>query len=93
MSPSPAISAAAPVAVPYRWVVLTVGTVAQASVSAVILGVAVLAPELRAHFDLSLGETGVVLAAVGIGMTPTLLAWGLLADKAGEPNQEGQGGM
>jgi len=84
MAPSPAISAAAPAGVPYRWVVLTVGTVAQASVSAVILGVAVLAPELRAHFDLSLGETGVVLAAVGIGMTPTLLAWGLLADKAGE---------
>jgi sugar phosphate permease len=68
----------------YRWVVLAVGTAAQASVSAVFLGVSVLAPQLRAHYGLSLGEVGVVLAATSIGMTPTLLAWGLLADRVGE---------
>jgi sugar phosphate permease len=44
----------------------------------------VLAPELRAHFHLTLGQVGVVLAAVSIGMTPTLLLWGLLADRVGE---------
>ena len=43
-----------------------------------------LAPELRSHFDLTLAETGVVLAAPSIGMTPTLLPWGLLADRIGE---------
>ena len=43
-----------------------------------------LAPELRAHYDLTLGQTGVVLAATSIGMTPTLLPWGLLADRVGE---------
>ena len=43
-----------------------------------------LAPELRGHFHLSLGQTGVVLASVSIGMTPTLLPWGLLADRIGE---------
>lgn len=68
----------------YRWVVLAVGTGAQASLSAVLLGVAVLAPQLRAQFELTLGEIGVVLAAPGIGMTPTLLLWGLLADRVGE---------
>jgi sugar phosphate permease len=68
----------------YRWVVLAVGTAAQASASAVFLGVAVLAPQLRAHFHLSLGQVGVLLAATSIGMTPTLLAWGLLADRVGE---------
>jgi sugar phosphate permease len=68
----------------YRWVVLAVGTAAQASTSAVMLGIAVLAPELRAHFGLTLGETGVVLAALGIGATPTLLPWGLAADRIGE---------
>ena len=43
-----------------------------------------LAPELRAAFHLSLGETGVVLGSVSIGATPTLLLWGLLADRIGE---------
>ena len=68
----------------YRWVVLAVGTSAQATVSVVLFSVAVLAPELRADFDLSLAQTGVVLAALGIGMTPALLPWGLFADRAGE---------
>jgi sugar phosphate permease len=68
----------------YRWVVLTVGTSAQATVACVLFSVAVLAPELRDDFDLSLAQTGVVLAALGIGMTPALLPWGLFADRAGE---------
>jgi sugar phosphate permease len=44
----------------------------------------VLAPALRTHYHLSLGQIGVVLAAVSFGMTPTLLAWGLAADRVGE---------
>jgi sugar phosphate permease len=64
--------------------VLAVGTAAQASTSAVVLGVAVLAPALRTRFHLTLGETGVVLAALAIGSTPTLLPWGLAADRVGE---------
>jgi sugar phosphate permease len=68
----------------YRWVVLGVGTVAQACVSAAMFSVAVLAPELRAEFQLTIAETGIVLAAFTIGMTPTLLPWGLLADRVGE---------
>src|SRR5512147_1104529 len=68
----------------YRWVVLTVGTIAQATVAVVLFSVAVLAPELRDEFGLTLAQTGVVLAALGIGMTPTLLPWGLFADRAGE---------
>jgi sugar phosphate permease len=68
----------------YRWVVLAVGTFAQATVSAIMFSVAVLAPQLRTHFGLTLGETGVVLAALGIGMTPALLPWGLFTDRVGE---------
>ncbi len=68
----------------YRWVVLAVGTAAQATVSIVLFSVAVLAPELRSEFGLSLAETGVVLAAAGLGMTPALLPWGLLTDRLGE---------
>jgi len=68
----------------YRWLVLGVGTAAQATVSAAMFSVAVLAPELRSQFHLTLAETGVVLAAFAIGSTPTLLPWGLLTDRVGE---------
>jgi sugar phosphate permease len=68
----------------YRWVILGAGTLAQASFSALSVGLPALAPALRSHYRLTLGETGVVLGAVGIGMLFTLLAWGLLADKLDE---------
>jgi MFS family permease len=68
----------------YRWVILAVGTAAQASFSAVLVGLPALAPALRSHYGLSLSQIGVVLGAVGFGSLPTLLPWGLLADRIGE---------
>ena len=68
----------------YRWVVLAGGTLAQASFSAVAVGLPALAPALRAEYGLSLADTGVVLGAIGIGMLLTLLPWGLLADRVRE---------
>lgn len=68
----------------YRWTVLAVGTAAQASYSAVFLGLPVLAPALRAEYDLSLTGIGLVLAAANGGAMFTLLPWGLLADRIGE---------
>jgi sugar phosphate permease len=65
-------------------VILGAGTLAQATFSAVSVGLPALAPALREHYRLSLGETGVVLGAVGIGMLFTLLPWGLLADRLDE---------
>src|SRR4029077_19958283 len=68
----------------YRWVILGAGTFAQATFSAVSVGLPALAPALRSHYRLSLAETGVVLGAIGIGQLPTLLPWGVLADRIGE---------
>lgn len=68
----------------YRWVVLAAGTLAQASFSASSVGLPALGPALKAHYGLTLGETGVVLAAIGIGMLFTLLPWGLVADRVDE---------
>jgi sugar phosphate permease len=65
-------------------VILGAGTFAQATFSAVSVGLPALAPALRSHYSLTLGETGVVLGAVGIGMLFTLLLWGLLADRVSE---------
>jgi sugar phosphate permease len=68
----------------YRWTILALGTAAQASYSAVFLGLPVLAPALRADYDLSLTEVGLVLASANAGAVLTLLPWGLLADRVGE---------
>jgi MFS family permease len=46
--------------------------------------VPVLAPALRDHYDLSLTQIGVVLAAEWIGLTVALLPWGFAADRFGE---------
>lgn len=68
----------------YRWVILTVGTGAQASYSAVFLGIPVIAPQLRSEYGLSLAGIGVVIAAANAGSMLTLLPWGLLTDRVGE---------
>ena len=65
-----------------RWLVLAVGTVAQASQAAVLFGLAVLAPALRDRYDLSLTQVGVMLGVSGIGAVLTLLPWGLAADQS-----------
>lgn len=68
----------------YRWVVLAAGTLAQASFSTSSVGLPALGPALRRGYGLTLFETGVVLAAIGIGMLFTLLPWGLVADRFDE---------
>src|SRR5205823_1791101 len=68
----------------YRWLVLAAGTAAQTSYSAVLIGLPVLAPQIRHAYGLSLVEVGLVLDSVWIGGMLTLLPWGLLADRAGE---------
>lgn len=68
----------------YRWVVLAAGTLAQASFSASSVGLPALGPALKSGYGLTLGQTGVVLAAIGIGMLCTLLPWGLVADRVDE---------
>ena len=57
---------------------------AQASISAVQLGLPAVAPQLRDEYSLSLAATGALLAASTVGIIATLLAWGALADRIGE---------
>jgi sugar phosphate permease len=68
----------------YRWTVLTAGVVAQASYAMTGLGLPAIAPAIRSDFGLTLTQTGVVLAASFFGSVPTLLVWGLVADRVGE---------
>jgi sugar phosphate permease len=75
----------------YRWVVLAAGTFAQTTYAASFLGLAVLAPALRARYGLSLSEIGVLLAAPGLGSIGTLYTWGRATDRWGERTVIGVG--
>jgi nitrate/nitrite transporter NarK len=68
----------------YRWVVLSAGTVVQASQASAAAGLAVLAPVLRDRYHLSLTQIGVLLGGSGAGAALTFLPWGLAADRIGE---------
>ncbi len=69
----------------YRWAILAIGVFAQASFAAVFFGIPVIAPALRADFELTFGDLGLVLASVSVGMLLTVFPWGILADRTGEP--------
>jgi sugar phosphate permease len=68
----------------YRWTILGAGVFAQAAFSAILLGLPAIAPAIRHHYDLSLTQVGVVLAALNFGSLATLLLWGIVADRIGE---------
>ncbi|HEX2292512.1 MAG TPA: MFS transporter [Gaiellaceae bacterium] len=63
---------------------LAAGTAAAAAGAALFIGPAVLAPEIREEFGVSVSEVGLLLASLWVGTILTLLAWGLLADRLGE---------
>jgi sugar phosphate permease len=75
-----------PIAPPsrYRWVVLAVGSLATAALAAVQGGLPALGPAIQETFDLSLVEVTAVFTAFALGTVSTLLAWGVLSDRAGE---------
>ena len=56
----------------YRWTILGAGVAAQASFSALLIGLASVAPAIQHRYGLSLAQVGVVLAAVNIGLVVTL---------------------
>jgi len=67
-----------------RWAVLAAGTFVQTSQAAAYSGLAVIAPDLRDRYDLSLTQIGVLFGVAGVGGLLTLLAWGIAADHFGE---------
>ena len=68
----------------YRWVVLGVGTFAQASTAVYFLGLAAVTPALRDHFGLNLAGVGALIGVISVGLIATLIAWGGAADRFGE---------
>ena len=67
-----------------RWVMLTLGTTAQAVASCLLFGLPFLLPYLRRTEGLTLAQGGALVAAPSLGLVVTLIAWGAFADRYGE---------
>lgn len=67
-----------------RWVMLALGTTAQAVATSLLFGLPFLLPYLRRTEGLTLAQGGALVAAPSLGMVVTLIAWGAFADRYGE---------
>jgi MFS family permease len=67
-----------------RWTILAAAAGAQGAAAAIFQGLPSVGPQLSAAYGLDLAELGLCLSAVTFGMTASLLAWGVLADRLGE---------
>lgn len=68
----------------HRWVVLAVGVAAQASFSAAITGLPVTGPTMRIQYQLSIGDVGIALGSIYLGIAVSEIVWGLWSDRYGE---------
>ncbi|MGP3965555.1 MFS transporter [Nonomuraea sp. 3N208] len=68
----------------HRWVVLSVGVGAQASFAAMFAGIPVTGIAMRAGYHLSIGDLGLALACLGLGVAVSDIVWGLLTDRYGD---------
>jgi sugar phosphate permease len=75
----------------YRWAVLALGVLAQASFTSYSQGLASLGPVFRSQLAINLVATGTLLTAVSIGTVLTLVAWGMLTERIGERSVLGLG--
>lgn len=66
------------------WRALVGSSLALGALSASQIGIAVMVPELRIDFGLSIGQAGVLLGAAEFALAATVLAWGYAADRLGE---------
>ena len=67
-----------------RWVMLALGTTAQAVATTLLFGLPFLLPFLRRTEGLTLAQGGALVVAPSLGMVVTLIAWGAFADRYGE---------
>ncbi|WP_049579835.1 MFS transporter [Nocardiopsis sp. SBT366] len=67
-----------------RWVILSVSMVAQVASVSVMFGVPVVLPQLREAFGVSTAQAGMLAGLPSFGLLLTLLAWGVVIDRAGE---------
>lgn len=68
----------------YRWFVLGVGVLAQATFAMGFAGIPVTGVLMREAYHFTLFELGYVLGAMGLGVALSEIIWGILTDKMGD---------
>lgn len=68
----------------YRWFVLSVGVLAQATFAMGFAGIPVTGVLMRDAYQFNLFELGVVLGTMGLGVAMSEIIWGILTDKLGD---------
>ncbi|WP_340609462.1 MFS transporter [Xenorhabdus bharatensis] len=68
----------------YRWFILIVGVLAQATFAMGFAGIPVTGILMRDDYHFSLFSLGVVLGAMGLGVAISEIFWGMLTDKLGD---------
>jgi sugar phosphate permease len=69
---------------PNRWLIMSLGLLAQTCTSAYLYGLPMVLPQLRRTGHLSLATAGWLVAAPSIGLLTSLIAWGVVVDRRGE---------
>ena len=68
----------------YRWFVLGIGVLAQATFAMSFAGIPITGILMRDAYHFSLYELGFVLGAMGLGVAASEIIWGILTDKLGD---------
>jgi sugar phosphate permease len=68
----------------YRWFVLGIGVLAQATFAMGFAGIPITGILMREAYDFSLYELGFVLGSMGLGVAASEIIWGIITDKLGD---------
>ncbi|SCC06118.1 Sugar phosphate permease [Gilliamella bombicola] len=68
----------------YRWFVLGIGVLAQATFAMGFAGIPITGILMRDAYHFSLYELGFVLGSMGLGVAASEIIWGILTDKLGD---------
>lgn len=68
----------------YRWFVLGIGVLAQATFAMGFAGIPITGVLMRDAYHFSLYELGFVLGSMGLGVAASEIIWGILTDKLGD---------
>ena len=68
----------------YRWFVLGIGVLAQATFAMGFAGIPITGILMRESYNFSLHELGFVLGSMGLGVAASEIVWGIITDKLGD---------
>ncbi|UOF90068.1 MFS transporter [Fodinisporobacter ferrooxydans] len=68
----------------YRWLILSIGVLAQITFAVGFAGIPISAVIMRTDYHFSISQLGFVLGSMGLGVAISEIVWGILTDKLGD---------